>query len=158
MGNKQGGQEHQILWGNYLIMVVIQCQQVINSRATKCMVKNSKAVNGLKNVNLYTNVICLRIKFPLAVFNFTVFVALSACVAVQLGQYPTWMFFQCFCAMTLFYCAHWQTYVSGTMKFGRVDVTEAQCTIILIHLISAVFGPSVWMTEVIQIFKICHLI
>ncbi|KAK6630354.1 hypothetical protein RUM44_005021 [Polyplax serrata] len=77
----------------------------------------------------------------------TVFVALSACVAVQLGQYPTWMFFQCFCAMTLFYCAHWQTYVSGTMKFGRVDVTEAQCTIILIHLISAVFGPSVWMTE-----------
>lgn len=46
-------------------------------------------------------------------YSFAVFVALSACIAVQLGYYPTWMFFQCFCAMTLFYCAHWQTYVSG---------------------------------------------
>lgn len=32
----------------------------------------------------------------------TVFIALSACIAVQLGYYPAWMFFQCFCAMTLF--------------------------------------------------------
>ncbi|XP_012222872.1 cholinephosphotransferase 1 isoform X4 [Linepithema humile] len=77
----------------------------------------------------------------------TVFVALSACIAVQLGYYPTWMFFQCFCAMTLFYCAHWQTYVSGSLRFGKVDVTEAQFTIIGIHLISAIFGPEVWMME-----------
>ncbi|TGZ46161.1 Uncharacterized protein DBV15_05417, partial [Temnothorax longispinosus] len=79
----------------------------------------------------------------------TVFVALSACVAVQLGFYPMWMFFQCFCAMTLFYCAHWQTYVSGSLRFGKVDVTEAQFTIIAIHLISAIFGPQIWMMEVI---------
>uniref|UniRef100_A0A1Q3G2T6 diacylglycerol cholinephosphotransferase n=1 Tax=Culex tarsalis TaxID=7177 RepID=A0A1Q3G2T6_CULTA len=78
----------------------------------------------------------------------TVFVALSACISVQLGFYPRWMFFQCFCAMTLFYCAHWQTYVSGTLRFGRIDVTEAQCTIIGIHLISAVFGPEIWMTKI----------
>ncbi|KAL6445822.1 hypothetical protein ACFW04_000918 [Cataglyphis niger] len=77
----------------------------------------------------------------------TVFVALSACIAVQLGYYPMWMFFQCFCAMTLFYCAHWQTYVSGSLRFGKVDVTEAQFTIITIHLISAVFGPEIWMME-----------
>ncbi|XP_066591562.1 cholinephosphotransferase 1 isoform X5 [Prorops nasuta] len=77
----------------------------------------------------------------------TVFVALSACIAVQLGFYPTWMFFQCFCAMTLFYCAHWQTYVSGSLRFGKVDVTEAQFTIIIIHLISAIFGPQIWMME-----------
>ncbi|XP_011142128.1 cholinephosphotransferase 1 isoform X7 [Harpegnathos saltator] len=77
----------------------------------------------------------------------TVFVALSACIAVQLGYYPTWMFFQCFCAMTLFYCAHWQTYVSGSLRFGKVDVTEAQFTIIIIHLISAIFGPEIWMME-----------
>ncbi|XP_066591559.1 cholinephosphotransferase 1 isoform X2 [Prorops nasuta] len=78
----------------------------------------------------------------------TVFVALSACIAVQLGFYPTWMFFQCFCAMTLFYCAHWQTYVSGSLRFGKVDVTEAQFTIIIIHLISAIFGPQIWMMEI----------
>ncbi|KAK2585813.1 hypothetical protein KPH14_010413 [Odynerus spinipes] len=78
----------------------------------------------------------------------TVFVALSACIAVQLGYYPTWMFFQCFCAMTLFYCAHWQTYVSGSLRFGKIDVTEAQFTIIGIHLISAIFGPKIWMMEI----------
>ncbi|XP_050300423.1 choline/ethanolaminephosphotransferase 1 isoform X7 [Anthonomus grandis grandis] len=74
----------------------------------------------------------------------TVFVAVSACTAVQLGNYPAWMFFQCFCAMTLFYCAHWQTYVSGTLRFGKVDVTEAQITIMTILLVSAIFGPSIW--------------
>ncbi|XP_074033137.1 choline/ethanolaminephosphotransferase 1 bbc isoform X5 [Leptinotarsa decemlineata] len=74
----------------------------------------------------------------------TVFVALSACIAVQLGHYPGWMFFQCFCAMTLFYCAHWQTYVSGTLRFGKIDVTEAQFTIMVILLVSTIFGPSVW--------------
>lgn len=48
-------------------------------------------------------------------FLFSVFVALSACIAVELGHSPSWMFFQCFCAITLFYCAHWQTYVSGNV-------------------------------------------
>lgn len=84
----------------------------------------------------------------------TVFVALSACISVQLGFYPRWMFFQCFCAMTLFYCAHWQTYVSGTLRFGKIDVTEAQCTIIAIHLISAVFGPGIWMTKIVGDFEL----
>ncbi|XP_062711257.1 cholinephosphotransferase 1 isoform X6 [Aedes albopictus] len=84
----------------------------------------------------------------------TVFVALSACISVQLGYYPRWMFFQCFCAMTLFYCAHWQTYVSGTLRFGKIDVTEAQCTIMGIHLISAIFGPSIWMTKIFGNFEL----
>ncbi|XP_012547226.1 cholinephosphotransferase 1 isoform X3 [Bombyx mandarina] len=78
----------------------------------------------------------------------TVFIALGACIAVKLGEYPTWMFFQCFCAMTLFYCAHWQAYVTGTLKMGRIDVTEAQFSIIGIHLISAVLGPDFWSTQV----------
>ncbi|CAH1125430.1 unnamed protein product [Ceutorhynchus assimilis] len=78
----------------------------------------------------------------------TVFVAVSACTAVQLGNYPAWMFFQCFCAMTLFYCAHWQTYVSGTLRFGKVDVTEAQMTIMCILVISAIFGPGIWSVKI----------
>ncbi|XP_053966410.1 cholinephosphotransferase 1 isoform X7 [Anastrepha ludens] len=78
----------------------------------------------------------------------TVFVALSACISCQLGQYPNWLFFQCFCAIALFYCAHWQTYVSGTLRFGKVDVTEAQFTIMGIHVISAVFGSEVWQTRI----------
>ncbi|XP_053966406.1 cholinephosphotransferase 1 isoform X3 [Anastrepha ludens] len=103
----------------------------------------------------------------------TVFVALSACISCQLGQYPNWLFFQCFCAIALFYCAHWQTYVSGTLRFGKVDVTEAQFTIMGIHVISAVFGSEVWQTRIpilgcelrtlslyaifgVYIFFICH--
>ncbi|XP_017081570.1 cholinephosphotransferase 1 isoform X2 [Drosophila eugracilis] len=78
----------------------------------------------------------------------TVFVALSACISCQLGHYPNWLFFQCFCAIALFYCAHWQTYVSGTMRFGRIDVTEAQFSIIAIHLISAALGPEIWLTKI----------
>ncbi|XP_037825273.1 cholinephosphotransferase 1 isoform X2 [Lucilia sericata] len=77
----------------------------------------------------------------------TVFVALSACISCQLGHYPNWLFFQCFCAISLFYCAHWQTYVSGTLRFGKIDVTEAQFTIMGIHVISFIFGPEFWMTK-----------
>ncbi|XP_077289835.1 choline/ethanolaminephosphotransferase 1 bbc isoform X8 [Arctopsyche grandis] len=88
----------------------------------------------------------------------TVFVALSACAAVQLGQYPTWMFFQCFCAMTLFYCAHWQTYVSGTLKFGKVDVTEAQFAIIAIQMVSAIFGSNIWLTSLTKSIELRYLL
>ncbi|XP_012162624.1 cholinephosphotransferase 1 isoform X4 [Ceratitis capitata] len=84
----------------------------------------------------------------------TVFVALSACISCQLGQYPNWLFFQCFCAIGLFYCAHWQTYVSGTLRFGKIDVTEAQFTIMAIHVISAVFGSEVWQTRMFGNFEL----
>ncbi|XP_045533837.1 cholinephosphotransferase 1 isoform X2 [Papilio machaon] len=77
----------------------------------------------------------------------TVFIALGACIAVKLGEYPTWMFFQCFCAMTLFYCAHWQAYVTGTLKMGRIDVTEAQYAIMAIQLVSATLGSDFWATK-----------
>ncbi|XP_064112274.1 choline/ethanolaminephosphotransferase 1-like isoform X4 [Macrobrachium nipponense] len=74
----------------------------------------------------------------------TVFVSLGVACSVRLGTHPYWMFFQCMMAVTLFYCAHWQTYVSGTLRFGFVDVTEAQFGVIAIHLLSVIFGPSFW--------------
>ena len=40
----------------------------------------------------------------------------------------------------------------GSLRFGKVDVTEAQFTIITIHMISAIFGPGIWMMEVVFIF------
>lgn len=82
----------------------------------------------------------------------TVFVSLGVCIAVRLGTFPPWMFFQCFTAITLFYIAHWQTYVSGTLRFGRFDVTEAQYTVMLIHMISAVCGPSIWSTQIPSLY------
>lgn len=68
----------------------------------------------------------------------TVFVSISSCCAVQLGEYPGWMLFQCLCASTLFYCAHWQTYVSGTLTFGRIDVTEGQLIVMMVMGTSSV--------------------
>ncbi|XP_068220800.1 choline/ethanolaminephosphotransferase 1 isoform X3 [Palaemon carinicauda] len=78
----------------------------------------------------------------------TVFVSLGVACSVRLGTHPYWMFFQCMMAVTLFYCAHWQTYVSGTLRFGFIDVTEAQFGVILIHLFSVIFGPNFWSLKI----------
>ena len=48
-----------------------------------------------------------------------VMVSLGVCIALELGKMPAWMFFYCFIASFLFYCAHWQSYVTGTLKFGK---------------------------------------
>lgn len=40
-------------------------------------------------------------------------------------------------------------FILGSLRFGKVDVTEAQFTIIFIHLVSAIFGPSFWTKEVV---------
>nr|XP_005987657.1 PREDICTED: choline/ethanolaminephosphotransferase 1 isoform X3 [Latimeria chalumnae] len=78
----------------------------------------------------------------------TVFVVLGTCVAVQLGTNPDWMFFCCFAGMFMFYCAHWQTYVSGTLRFGIIDVTEVQIFIIIMHLLAAFGGTTFWQSLV----------
>ncbi|KAH0616993.1 hypothetical protein JD844_028534 [Phrynosoma platyrhinos] len=74
----------------------------------------------------------------------TVFVGIGACIAVRLGTNPDWLFFCSFIGMFLFYCAHWQTYVSGMLKFGKVDVTEVQIAIMLLFLLSAFGGTTMW--------------
>ncbi|XP_063811018.1 choline/ethanolaminephosphotransferase 1 [Pseudophryne corroboree] len=78
----------------------------------------------------------------------TVFVVLGTCIAVQLGTHPDWMFFCCFAAMFMFYCAHWQTYVSGILRFGIFDVTEVQIFIITMHLLAVIGGPDLWQSMI----------
>lgn len=51
--------------------------------------------------------------------------------------------------MVLFYIAHWQTYITGTLKFGRFDVTEAQMCIMMIHVFSFLFGVDAWQSKVL---------
>ncbi|KAJ6661031.1 hypothetical protein lerEdw1_016832 [Lerista edwardsae] len=60
----------------------------------------------------------------------TVFVVLGTCIAVQLGSNPDWMFFCCFAGTFMFYCAHWQTYVSGTLRFGIATGEENICKLL----------------------------
>ncbi|KAK2569327.1 Cholinephosphotransferase 1 [Acropora cervicornis] len=72
---------------------------------------------------------------------------LSTNIAVQLGTEPWWMFFISFMATFIFYCAHWQAYVSGTLRFGKIDVTEIQLAGIIIFFMSAIFGGKVWSSQ-----------
>ncbi|CAF2037645.1 unnamed protein product [Rotaria magnacalcarata] len=76
-----------------------------------------------------------------------VFVTIACCCAVQLGVYPWLMFWSCVLSYFVFYCAHWQTYVSGKLKFGRLDCTEAQFSFITIHLISTI-SPGFWSNSI----------
>ncbi|XP_056293317.1 choline/ethanolaminephosphotransferase 1b isoform X3 [Pseudoliparis swirei] len=68
----------------------------------------------------------------------TVFVVLGTSIAVQMGTNPDWMFFCCFAGMFMFYCAHWQTYVSGTLRFGIIDVTEIPILNIQMKMVPAI--------------------
>ncbi|CAJ1052056.1 choline/ethanolaminephosphotransferase 1b isoform X2 [Xyrichtys novacula] len=86
----------------------------------------------------------LVLKPPLSVS--AVFVVLGTSIAVQMGTNPDWMFFCCFAGMFMFYCAHWQTYVSGTLRFGIIDVTEVQIFIIIMYLLAAVGGSAFWQS------------
>ncbi|XP_038637072.1 cholinephosphotransferase 1 isoform X2 [Scyliorhinus canicula] len=74
----------------------------------------------------------------------TVMVGLGTCLAVHLGTDPDLMFFCCFVGVFMFYCAHWQTYVSGSLRFGKIDVTEVQICIMLIFFLSAIGGATLW--------------
>ncbi|RXM95598.1 Choline/ethanolaminephosphotransferase 1 [Acipenser ruthenus] len=78
----------------------------------------------------------------------SMFVVLGTCIAVQLGTNPDWMFFCCFAGMFMFYCAHWQTYVSGTLRFGIIDVTEVQIFIIIMYLLAAIGGSAFWQSPI----------
>jgi len=98
-GNRPEEQERQIPLVNCLTMAVTPFLQVRN--IVTAVFEEFVDVHNYSKMRLNE------------LLSFAVFVALSACIAVQLGYYPSWMFFQCFCAVTLFYCAHWQTYVSG---------------------------------------------
>lgn len=58
------------------------------------------------------------------------------------------MFVEVFCVFALFYCAHWQAYVSGTLHFGKIDVTEAQYAVIAVHVVTFFVGPEVWSKKI----------
>ena len=61
------------------------------------------------------------------------------------------MMFECFMASTLFYMAHWQTYVTGQMKFGKFDVTEAQIAMISMMAVTGLLGKKIDFTT-LQIY------
>jgi len=68
----------------------------------------------------------------------------GAC-AMSLGYInPYLMMGYCYLALVLFYLSHWQTYVTGRMRFGPIDATEAQITMMLIMGFTAIVGTGFW--------------
>ncbi|XP_060577336.1 choline/ethanolaminephosphotransferase 1-like [Ruditapes philippinarum] len=68
----------------------------------------------------------------------TVFVMLGCCISLKLGKDPMVLLFEMCMSEFCFYMAHWQTYVTGILKFGMVDVTEGQFTVIFIYTLCAI--------------------
>jgi len=77
-----------------------------------------------------------------------VFVSLATACAFNFGKYPHYLFFFFFNNSFVFYLAHWQTYVTGTLLFGMIDVTEVQILGCLVFFLTAVFGVELWSIEI----------
>ncbi|KAL8601995.1 hypothetical protein ACOMHN_008487 [Nucella lapillus] len=77
-----------------------------------------------------------------------VFVTLGATIALNLGDRPYWLMLENFAALFVFYCAHWQTYLSGMLKFGKLDVTEGQLSVMAAYMVTAIFGSQIWLVPV----------
>ncbi|XP_062619874.1 choline/ethanolaminephosphotransferase 1-like [Saccostrea cucullata] len=78
----------------------------------------------------------------------TVFVALGVSISLELGRNVHWMMFNIFLGIFLFYMAHWQTYVTGTLRFSLFDVTETQVLIMSLYFFNFLFGSHIWNFQV----------
>ena len=83
-------------------------------------VSGSDNVFLLLSLTLASLALCLALSLPTVSLtqHLTVFVAVGSCISCGIGWYPDWIFFCGFIGMFMFFCAHWQTYVSGTLRFG----------------------------------------
>ncbi|VDK88292.1 unnamed protein product [Litomosoides sigmodontis] len=96
--------------------------------------------------------------------NNSVLVTLNICYAMLLGQERYVVLFVTVSSVVLFYCAHWSTYCTGRLKFAkqvlllifcglmtRFDVTEAQMTILVVLLVTSIFGTGFWTKQFLHI-------
>eukprot|EP00493_Phyllostaurus_siculus_P001869 UN01879 len=76
-----------------------------------------------------------------------------------LGNYPNFLFFFFINNVFIFYLAHWQTYVTGILVFQRIDVTEAQAFAFVVFISSAIYGETLWLSEIPQLwnFSVAHI-
>lgn len=77
------------------------------------------------------------------------FLVMGACIATKLGSHPTLMMFEVFSMLFIFYSVHWQAYCSGIINFQYIDSMEIQFIVLLLYLLTGLFGPGVWDVEVL---------
>ena len=78
----------------------------------------------------------------------TIFVTLAILTSLQLGSDPWTVLWTAVTASTVFYVAHWECYVKGSLVVGAVDVTETQLMMAAVHCATAAFGAELWAYDV----------
>ncbi|XP_037277095.2 choline/ethanolaminephosphotransferase 1-like [Rhipicephalus microplus] len=78
----------------------------------------------------------------------TFFVTTSISIAMQLGDSPALLVTFFFLSVVAFYSTHWQDYVTHVMIFGKIDVSECQCSMMAVHLLTAIYGQKLWTQNV----------
>ena len=82
----------------------------------------------------------------------TIFVILSVAIAAQLAFNPLLLYTFFLSSVVAFYCTHWLCHVTHTMVFGKVDVSEGQWTMILVHALTAYYGQRIWRSTLFTLF------
>ncbi|XP_064482379.1 cholinephosphotransferase 1-like isoform X2 [Ornithodoros turicata] len=88
----------------------------------------------------------------------TFFLTTSIAIALRLGDSPVLLVTFFFLSMSGFYSTHWQDHVTHVMVFGKVDVSECQFLMIIIHLVSAFYGQNLWLTKVLHHLELRQLL
>lgn len=60
--------------------------------------------------------------------------------------------------MVPFYCSNWEEAQTHTMRFGVLGVTEGQFTVMLLHLVTGIYGPELWVMPVYQDWEMRHVV
>lgn len=74
--------------------------------------------------------------------------AILLTAALQLGDSPFLLGMNLALALSAFYAAHWAANRTHSLVFGHVDVSEAQLSMIAIHIATAVGGPDFWSKSI----------
>nr|CAB3230095.1 choline/ethanolaminephosphotransferase 1-like [Phallusia mammillata] len=78
----------------------------------------------------------------------TAFLGCTISISWQLGYHPWVMFFFCLNSPLSIYLGHWSSYVTGTLTFGLIDVTEALCLATVVFILTGLFGQDFWNASI----------
>lgn len=78
------------------------------------------------------------------------FNAVLLAATLQLGDSPVLLGLNLVMALSAFFAAHWAAHSSNSLIFGHVDVTEAQWSMVAIHLLSAARSSAIWKSIIFE--------
>lgn len=76
--------------------------------------------------------------------------AVLLAAALQLGDSPILLGLNLMMALSAFFASHWAAHSTNSLIFGHIDVTEAQWSMVAIHLSTALGGSTFWNTVICE--------